>query len=115
MYRAIETDVLVMGNGGVGLCAAIEASRANVDVFIVARTILGKAHTTMAEGEINAALANRDPTDSIEDHFKDTVVEGAFLNDQRLVEILVNEVPERVYDLEEFGAVFDRTKDGKIA
>jgi succinate dehydrogenase / fumarate reductase flavoprotein subunit len=115
MYRAIETDVLVIGNGGAGLRAAIEASRANVEVLIVARTILGKAHTTMAEGGINAALANRDPTDSIEDHFKDTIVEGAFLNDQRLVEILVNEVPERVYDLEEFGAVFDRTKDGKIA
>jgi succinate dehydrogenase/fumarate reductase flavoprotein subunit len=115
MYRAIETDVLVIGNGGAGLRAAIEASRANVEVLIVARTILGKAHTTMAEGGINAALANLDPTDSIEDHFKDTVVEGAFLNDQRLVEILVNEVPERVYDLEEFGAVFDRTKDGKIA
>lgn len=115
MYRVIEADVLVIGNGGAGLRAAIEASKANVDVLIVARTIPGKAHTTMAEGGINAALANRDPTDTVEEHFKDTVTEGAFLNDQRLVEILVNEVPERVYDLEEFGAVFDRTPEGKIA
>jgi len=115
MYRAVETDVLVIGNGGAGLRAAIEASRANVEVLIVARTIPGKAHTTMAEGGINAALANCDPTDSIEDHFKDTVLEGAYLNDQRLVDILVREIPDRVYDLEEFGAVFDRTIEGKIA
>ncbi len=115
MYRAVETDVLVIGNGGAGLRAAIEASRANVEVLIVARTIPGKAHTTMAEGGINAALANSDPTDSIEDHFKDTVLEGAYLNDQRLVDVLVREIPDRVYDLEEFGAVFDRTIEGKIA
>jgi succinate dehydrogenase/fumarate reductase flavoprotein subunit len=115
MFRAVETDVLVIGNGGAGLRAAIEASRANVEVLIVARTIPGKAHTTMAEGGINAALANSDPTDSIEDHFKDTVLEGAFLNDQRLVDVLVREIPDRVYDLEEFGAVFDRTIEGKIA
>jgi succinate dehydrogenase/fumarate reductase flavoprotein subunit len=115
MYRAVETDVLVIGNGGAGLRAAIEASRANVEVLIVARTIPGKAHTTMAEGGINAALANRDPTDSVEDHFKDTVLEGAYLNDQRLVDALVREIPDRVYDLEEFGAVFDRTIEGKIA
>ena len=115
MYRAVETDVLVIGNGGAGLRAAIEASRVNVEVLVVARTIPGKAHTTMAEGGINAALANRDPTDSVEDHFKDTVLEGAYLNDQRLVDVLVREIPDRVYDLEEFGAVFDRTIEGKIA
>ncbi|MBM4237616.1 MAG: FAD-binding protein, partial [Euryarchaeota archaeon] len=115
MHKTIETDVLVIGNGGAGLRAAIEASKANLEVLIVARTLPGKAHTTMAEGGINAALGNRDPTDSIEEHFRDTVVEGVYLNDQRLVEILVNEIPDRIYDLEEFGAVFDRTPEGKIA
>jgi len=110
-----ETDVLVIGNGGAGLRAAIEAHRAGARTLVVARTILGKAHTTMAEGGYNAALGNRDPTDSIDSHFHDTVIEGAFLNDQRLVRMLVDEAPDRIYDLEGFGAVFDRTLEGKIA
>jgi succinate dehydrogenase/fumarate reductase flavoprotein subunit len=114
-YRTIETDVLVIGNGGAGLRAAIEASKFNVDVLIVSRTLPGKAHTVMAEGGINAALGNRDPTDSIDEHFRDTVIEGAFLNNQKLVEILVKEIPDRIFDLEEYGAVFDRTPEGKIA
>ncbi len=113
--ETVETDVLVIGNGGAGLRAAVEAHRADVRTLVVARTILGKAHTTMAEGGYNAALGNRDPTDSIDSHFQDTVVEGAFLNDQRLVRMLVDEAPDRIYDLEEFGAVFDRTLEGKIA
>ena len=111
----MEADVLVVGNGGAGLRAAIEAHRAGASTLVVARTILGKAHTTMAEGGYNAALGNRDPTDSIDSHFQDTVIEGAFLNDQRLVRMLVNEAPDRIYDLEGFGAVFDRTSEGKIA
>lgn len=113
--RVIDADVLVIGNGGAGLRAAIESYRFGADTLVVARTILGKAHTTMAEGGVNAALGNRDPTDSIEAHFRDTVTEGAFLNDQRLVSILVEEAPERIYDLEEFGAIFDRTPEGRIA
>ena len=113
--RTIHTDVLVIGNGGAGLRAAIEASRQGAEVLVVARTILGKAHTTMAEGGFNAVLGNIDPSDSVESHFKDTVTEGAFLNDQRLVEMLVNEAAERIYDLEGFGAVFDRTPQGWIA
>ena len=115
MTRTIETDVLVIGGGGAGLRAAIEAARQNARVLIVARSVLGKAHTTMAEGGVNAALGNRDPEDSVESHFRDTVVEGAFLNDQRLVKILVEQIADRVYDLEEFGAVFDRTPEGGIA
>lgn len=77
MTRTIETDVLVIGGGGAGLRAAIEAARQNARVLIVARSVLGKAHTTMAEGGVNAALGNRDPEDSVESHFQDTVVEGA--------------------------------------
>jgi succinate dehydrogenase/fumarate reductase flavoprotein subunit len=111
----METDVLVIGNGGAGLRAAIESHRLGVKTLVVARTILGKAHTTMAEGGYNAALGNRDPSDSVDSHFHDTVIEGAFLNDQRLVRILVDEAPDRIYDLEDFGAVFDRTPEGKIA
>jgi succinate dehydrogenase/fumarate reductase flavoprotein subunit len=111
----METDVLVIGSGGAGLRAAIESYHSGANTLIFARTILGKAHTTMAEGGYNAALGNRDPSDSIASHFRDTVVEGAFLNDQRLVRILVEEAPDRIYDLEAFGAVFDRTPEGKIA
>lgn len=111
----LHTDVLVLGNGGAGLRAAIEARRFGAEVTIAARTILGKAHTTMAEGGLNAALGNTDPGDSYESHFSDTVREGAFLNDQRLVETLVKEAPHRVRDLEGFGALFDRLPDGRLA
>lgn len=110
----IKTDVLIIGNGGAGARAALEATKYKVDVLIVSKTMQGKAHTTMAEGGINAALGNRDPTDSWEEHFKDTVVEGAYLNNQPLVEILTKEVIDSIYDLEEYGAVFDRL-NGKIA
>ena len=113
--EVMDTDVLVIGNGGAGLRAAVESHHYGARTLVVARTILGKAHTTMAEGGYNAALGNRDSSDSIASHFRDTVVEGAFLNDQRLVRILVEEAPDRIYDLEAFGAVFDRTPEGKIA
>jgi len=103
-----ECDVLVIGSGGAGARAAIEASICGASVLLVSKTLEGKAHTVMAEGGINAALAHRDPEDSIDEHFRDTVHEGVFLNNQIMAEILANETPERVYDLERFGAVFDR-------
>ncbi|MEM4808567.1 MAG: FAD-binding protein, partial [Candidatus Nezhaarchaeales archaeon] len=114
-YETIETDVLIVGAGGAGLRAAIEASKYNVDVVLVCKELLGKAHTVMAEGGINAALGNVDPNDNWMEHFLDTVEGGDWLNDQDLVEVLVKEGPDRIYDLEEMGAVFDRTPDGKIA
>ena len=114
-YETIETDVLIIGCGGAGLRAAIEVARRNVDVVLVCKELLGKAHTVMAEGGINAALGSVDPNDNWMEHFLDTVEGGEWLNDQDLVEALVKEGPDRIYDLEEMGAVFDRTPDGKIA
>ena len=114
-YETVETDVLIVGCGGAGLRAAIEATKHNVDIVLVCKELLGKAHTVMAEGGINAALGNVDPNDNWMEHFLDTVEGGDWLNDQDLVEVLVKEGPDRIYDLEEMGAVFDRTPDGKIA
>ncbi|MCS7139098.1 MAG: FAD-binding protein [Candidatus Nezhaarchaeota archaeon] len=114
-YETIETDVLIVGAGGAGLRAAIEAAKYNVDVTVVCKELLGKAHTVMAEGGINAALGNVDPNDNWMEHFLDTVEGGVWLNDQDLAEVLVKEAPDRIFDLEEWGAVFDRTPDGKIA
>ncbi|HPR41464.1 MAG TPA: FAD-binding protein [Candidatus Methanofastidiosa archaeon] len=111
---AYQCDVLVIGSGGAGARAAIEASANGAEVLIVSKTMEGKAHTVMAEGGINAALAHRDPEDSIGEHFRDTVEEGVFLNNQKMAEILANETPKRVYDLEGYGAVFDRL-DRRIA
>jgi len=113
-YETIETDVLVIGAGGAGSRAAIEAAKNNVHVTLLSKELLGKAHTCMAEGGYNAPLANVDPADNWQVHFKDTVVGGAWLNNQRLVEILVKEAGDRIFDLEEYGAVFDRTSEGKI-
>jgi len=113
-YETIDTDVLVIGAGGAGSRAAIEAAKNNVHVILLSKELLGKAHTCMAEGGYNAPLANVDPADKWEVHFKDTVVGGAWLNNQRLAEILVKEAGDRIFDLEEYGAVFDRTPEGKI-
>jgi len=113
-YETIDTDVLVIGAGGAGSRAAIEAAKNNVHVTLLSKELLGKAHTCMAEGGYNAPLANVDPADNWQVHFKDTVVGGAWLNNQRLVEILVREAGDRIFDLEEYGAVFDRTLEGKI-
>ncbi len=113
-YETVDTDVLVIGAGGAGSRAAIEASNHNVHVTLLSKELFGKAHTCMAEGGVNAALANVDPEDSWDAHFKDTVKGGAWINNQRLVEILTKEAPERILDLEEYGALFDRTPEGKI-
>ncbi|RDE14771.1 MAG: fumarate reductase/succinate dehydrogenase flavoprotein subunit, partial [Candidatus Thorarchaeota archaeon] len=114
-YKTIVCDVLVVGAGGAGCRAAIEAAKNNLDVVMLSKELLGKAHTSMAEGGYNVAIGNVDPADNPETHFKDTVVGGNYLNNQKLVEVLVRDAAERIYDLEEFGAVFDRTPEGKIA
>ena len=114
-YKTILCDVLVVGAGGAGCRAAIEASRHNLDVIMLSKELLGKAHTAMAEGGYNVSLGNVDPDDNPETHFQDTITGGNFLNNQKLAEILVRDASERVFDLEEFGAVFDRTPEGKIA
>lgn len=114
-YETIDTDVLVVGAGGAGCRAAIEASNHNVSVTLLSKELFGKAHTIMAEGGYNAALGNVDPADSPDIHFKDTVEGGAYLNNQRLVEILVKDACDRILDLEDFGGLFDRTAEGKIA
>jgi fumarate reductase (CoM/CoB) subunit A len=114
-YETIDTDVLVVGAGGAGCRAAIEASNHNVSVTLLSKELFGKAHTIMAEGGYNAALGNVDPADNTDIHFKDTVEGGAYLNNQLLVEILVKDACDRVLDLEEYGGLFDRTAEGKIA
>ncbi len=114
--EVFDTDVLILGGGGAGCRAAIEATEHNVDVLIVVKSFLGKSGCTpMAEGGYNAALGNVYPEDSWEVHFQDTITGGAYLNDQRMVEILVKDAPKRILDLESFGAVFDCTDAGRIA
>src|SRR5687768_13087311 len=113
-YQTHEHDVIVIGAGGAGLRAAIEASAAKVSVGLICKSLLGKAHTVMAEGGIAAALGNVDPADGWQTHFADTMRGGQFLNDYRMVEIFAREAPERVYELERWGALFDRTPQGKI-
>jgi len=110
--EVVTTDVLVIGCGAAGLRAAIEAAEQSVDVLLVTKGRIGAAATPMAEGGVNAAI---DPRDSWEKHFEDTVRAGAFLNEQHLVEVLVKEIPSRIYELEEWGAVFSRRSDGLIA
>ncbi len=113
-YEMHEHDVLIIGAGGAGLRAAIAAAEAGVSVGLVCKSLLGKAHTVMAEGGIAAALANVDPEDSWEVHFADTMRGGQLINDYRMVEIFAKEAPERVYELERWGGLFDRTPDGRI-
>jgi succinate dehydrogenase / fumarate reductase flavoprotein subunit len=110
----IEHDVLVVGAGGAGLRAAIEASAAGVTVAVVTKSLLGKAHTVMAEGGVAAAMANVDDRDSWRVHFADTMRGGQYLNNWRMAELHAREAPDRVRELEAWGAVFDRTPDGRI-
>src|SRR5277367_5698370 len=109
-----EHDVLVIGAGGAGLRAAIEASAAGLKVGLVCKSLLGKAHTVMAEGGMAASMGNVDDRDSWRVHFADTMRGGQYLNNPRMAELHAKEAPARVRELEAWGAVFDRTKDGKI-
>ena len=113
-YQTFEHDVLVIGAGGAGLRAAIEASSAGVSVGLVCKSLLGKAHTVMAEGGMAAALANVDDRDGWETHFADTMRGGQYLNSSRMAELHAQQAPDRVHELESWGAVSDRTADGKI-
>src|SRR2546426_2897623 len=113
-YETHEHDVLVIGAGGAGLRAAIEASAAGVRVGLVCKSLLGKAHTVMAEGGIAAALANVDERDNWKVHFADTMRGGQYVNNWRMAELHAKEAPARVRELEAWGAVFDRTADGRI-
>ncbi len=113
-YETQEHDVLVIGAGGAGLRAAIAASAAGVRVGVVCKSLLGKAHTVMAEGGIAAALGNVDDRDSWRVHFADTMRGGQYLNNWRMAEIHAKEAPPRVRELEAWGALFDRTPDGRI-
>jgi succinate dehydrogenase / fumarate reductase flavoprotein subunit len=113
-YIKHEHDVLVIGAGGAGLRAAVEASAAGVKVAVITKSLLGKAHTVMAEGGIAAALANVDDRDSWRVHFADTMRGGQYLNNWRMAELHAKEAPECVRELEAWGALFDRTPDGRI-
>ncbi|HEV2436941.1 MAG TPA: fumarate reductase/succinate dehydrogenase flavoprotein subunit [Verrucomicrobiae bacterium] len=113
-YETFEHDVLVIGAGGAGLRAAIEASAAGVKVGLVCKSLLGKAHTVMAEGGMAAAMGNVDDRDNWKVHFADTMRGGQYVNNWRMAELHAKEAPERVHELEAWGAVFDRTPDGKI-
>ena len=113
-YETFQHDVLVIGAGGAGLRAAIEASAAGVSVGLVCKSLLGKAHTVMAEGGIAAALGNVDDRDNWKVHFADTMRGGQYVNQWRMAELHAKEAPDRVRELEAWGAVFDRTKDGRI-
>src|SRR5881275_2180542 len=113
-YEVHEHDVIVIGAGGAGLCAAIAAAEAGVSVGLICKSLLGKAHTVMAEGGIAAALANVWKEDNWKVHFRDTMRGGKLLNNWRMAQIHAQEAPDRVLELEEWGALFDRTKDGLI-
>ncbi|MEV5340789.1 fumarate reductase/succinate dehydrogenase flavoprotein subunit [Streptomyces sp. NPDC052676] len=110
-----EWDVVVVGAGGAGLRAAIEARERGARTAVICKSLFGKAHTVMAEGGIAAAMANANENDSWQVHFRDTMRGGKFLNQWRMAELHAREAPERVWELETWGALFDRTKDGRIS
>src|SRR5262249_11987448 len=113
-FETHEYDVLVVGAGGAGLRAAIEAATVSKRVGLVCKSLLGKAHTVMAEGGIAAALSNVDSRDNWKVHLTDTPRGGQCLNDWRMAELHAKEAPDRVRELEAWGALFDRTRDGRI-
>ena len=113
-YETVEYDVLVIGAGGAGLRAAIESSARGAKTALVCKSLLGKAHTVMAEGGMAAALGNVYEQDSWQVHFRDTMRGGKMLNNWRMAQIHAQEAPDRVHELEEWGALFDRTPDGRI-
>ena len=113
-YETVDTDVLVIGAGGAGMRGAIAAASAGVRVLVLCKSLLGKAHTVMAEGGMAAALANVAGLDSWEAHFADTMKGGKLINNWRMAQMHAKEAPARVLELERWGAVFDRTRDGRI-
>jgi succinate dehydrogenase / fumarate reductase, flavoprotein subunit len=113
-YEVREHDVLIIGAGGAGLRAAIEALAQGASVGVVCKSLLGKAHTVMAEGGIAAAMANVDPADNWKVHFRDTMRGGKMLNNGRMAQLHAQEAPDRVRELEQWGALFDRTENGAI-
>jgi succinate dehydrogenase / fumarate reductase flavoprotein subunit len=113
-FETHEHDVLIIGAGGAGLRAAIEALAQGASVGVVCKSLLGKAHTVMAEGGIAAAMANVDHADDWRTHFRDTMRGGKFLNNWRMAQLHAQEAPDRIRELEQWGALFDRTSDGQI-
>jgi succinate dehydrogenase / fumarate reductase flavoprotein subunit len=113
-YEHHDYDVLIIGAGGAGLRAAIEAKQRGLKVGIITKSLLGKAHTVMAEGGMAAAMGNVSSEDNWKVHFRDTMRGGKFLNNNRMAELHAKESPDRVHELEQWGALFDRTKEGKI-
>jgi succinate dehydrogenase / fumarate reductase flavoprotein subunit len=111
----LSYDVVVVGAGGSGLRAAIEARQAGKKTAVISKSLFGKAHTVMAEGGCAAAMGNSNPHDNWQVHFRDTLRGGKFLNNWRMAELHAKESPDRVYELEAWGALFDRTKDGRIS
>jgi succinate dehydrogenase / fumarate reductase, flavoprotein subunit len=114
-HEVREHDVLIIGAGGAGLRAAIAATEQGLSVGVLTKSLLGKAHTVMAEGGIAASLGNVDPDDGWRAHFMDTMKSGKFINNWRMAEIFAKEAPDRVYELEQWGALFNRTPEGKIS
>ena len=113
--QTIDHDVMVIGAGGAGLRAAIEARHAGKRVAIISKSLFGKAHTVMAEGGIAASMGNVNSNDNWQVHFRDTMRGGKFLNHFRMAELHAKEAPDRIWELEAWGALFDRTKEGKIS
>src|SRR5256714_11960920 len=113
-HETHDLDVLVVGAGGAGLRAAIESVYMGARTGLVCKSLLGKAHTVMAEGGMAAAMANVWPEDNWQVHFRDTMRGGKMLNNWRMAQLHAQEAPDRVYELEQCGALFDRTPDGRI-
>src|SRR5688572_25148675 len=113
-HQVVEHDVIVIGAGGAGLRAAIAAAAGGAKVGLVCKSLLGKAHTVMAEGGVAAALSNADERDSWQVHFADTMRGGQYLNSWRMAELHAKEAPDRVRELEAWGALLDRTPDGRM-
>ncbi len=113
-HESHRYDVIVIGAGGAGLRAAIEANGRGLRTAIICKSLLGKAHTVMAEGGVAAAMGNVYPEDNWQVHFRDTMRGGKYLNHWRMAQLHAQEAPARVYELEAWGALFDRTDDGRI-